>query len=63
MTLGVRRRTITLGYVDTASKLTSEAVDRLMNSEPTLLKLGYAFEQATRHRRAPQFLPTADLAT
>ena len=32
-------------------------------SEPTLLKLAYAFEQATRHRRAPQFLPTADLAT
>ena len=31
-------------------------------SEPTLLKLAYAFEQATRHRRAPQFLPTADLA-
>ncbi len=29
-------------------------------SEPTLLRLGYAFEQATRHRRAPQFLPTAD---
>jgi amidase len=30
-------------------------------SEPTLLKLAYAFEQATRHRRAPQFRPTADL--
>ena len=30
-------------------------------SEPTLLKLAYAFEQATRHRRAPQFLPTVDL--
>lgn len=29
-------------------------------SEPTLLKLAYAFEQATRVRRAPHFLPTID---
>ncbi len=27
-------------------------------SEPTLIKLAYAFEQATKHRRAPGFLPT-----
>ena len=27
-------------------------------SEPTLIKLAYAYEQATHHRRAPQFLPT-----
>jgi amidase len=27
-------------------------------SEPTLFRLGYAFEQATRARQKPQFLPT-----
>jgi amidase len=30
-------------------------------SEPTLLKLAYAFERATKVRRAPQFLPTVEL--
>jgi amidase len=30
-------------------------------SEPTLIKLTYAFEQASRHRQAPRFLPEADL--
>jgi amidase len=30
-------------------------------SEPTLIKFAYAFEHATRARRAPKFLPTAKL--
>ncbi len=31
-------------------------------SEAVLVRLAFAFEQATKHRRPPQFLPTADLA-
>jgi amidase len=30
------------------------------HSEPLLIKLAYAYEQATRHRRPPKFLPTVD---
>ena len=30
-------------------------------SEPTLIKLAYSFEQATKVRKAPKFLPTIDL--
>jgi amidase len=31
-------------------------------SEPTLLRLAYAYEQATRHRRAPTFARTLEFA-
>jgi amidase len=30
-------------------------------SEPALIKIAFAFEQARKHRRAPRFLPTVDL--
>jgi amidase len=31
-------------------------------SEPVLVRLAFAFEHATKHRRPPRFLRTADLA-
>jgi amidase len=31
-------------------------------SEPTLIKCAYAFEQLTKHRRPPQFRPSADIS-
>lgn len=32
-------------------------------SEPVLLKIAYSYEQATKHRKPPRFLPTVDLAS
>ena len=32
-------------------------------SEPVLLKIAYAFEQATKHRKRPRFLPVTDVST
>ncbi|HKA35663.1 MAG TPA: amidase [Thermoanaerobaculia bacterium] len=32
-------------------------------SEPTLIRIAYAYEQATKHRRPPKFLATADLSS
>ena len=32
-------------------------------SEPTLIKIAYAFEQATKARRPPKFLPTVDFSS
>jgi amidase len=32
-------------------------------SEPALIRLAFAFESATKARKAPRFLATADLAT
>ena len=30
-------------------------------SEPTLIRIAYAYEQATKHRRSPTFAPSASL--
>ena len=31
-------------------------------SEPKLIGYAYAFEQATKHRKAPKFIPTFDMS-
>ena len=32
-------------------------------AEGTLIKMAYAYEQATKHRKSPGFLPSADLSS
>ena len=54
---GMPAITLPAGFADDGMPVGVELLGRPW-SEPRLIELGYAYEQATRHRRAPDFTPS-----
>ena len=50
--------TVPAGYADNGQLPIGMSFFGTAYSEPSLIALGFAFEQATHARRAPSFLPT-----
>ena len=51
--------TVPMGYVNNELPVGLQLLGRAF-SEPTLIRLGFAYEQATRHRRSPSSTPPLD---